>query len=80
MDTCRKCRYFNRLSAELRGRPGMVQDGECRRYPPTVFSADSYDQFPFVYSKDTWCGEFRAAINTDSADTTHIGRSRETKD
>lgn len=52
--TCRDCVYFDKFEAS--------ENGECRRYPPTVIIDQSSDVFPQV-DKAWWCGEFKQKEN-----------------
>ena len=53
---CDRCVFWSKWSDS---------EGDCRRYPPTVFlvSADEHKEcHPFTSDKD-WCGEFKEDVN-----------------
>ena len=54
-ECCEKCKFWKSSS-------DYIGKGDCRRYPPTVLSKNSYGAplvaFPAT-EKNGWCGEFQ---------------------
>jgi hypothetical protein len=59
---CGDCEFFNPVGAPPRS-PVGVQEGECRRYPPTWAPSEEHpdgfaEGWPGADEED-WCGEFK---------------------